>query len=309
MDPLREPGRRVLFVVAPAEFSPSTTVRVRQYFDRLRAMGIQPHEMPYTSPTRERWYQQLIPGDRRIRNGAVRHAARVVLKAFNLAYSGWRQVQLAVVARRYDAIYVQYVLPPRWLVRLLAWRGTRLVYDFDDAVFLRHPARARAIVSAAWRVIPGSHFNLEFALRHNARSRLVPSAVPVELYSPDPAPARAGEPVRIGWIGSPSTLGYLDAVAAPLRRIHARGVPIELIVAGARDRTDLLPDVGDVPIRCIPSYTAADLPAIVRSLDIGLMPLTDGPWERGKCAMKALVYLAGARAAVCSPVGETLYVI
>ena len=220
-----------------------------------------------------------------------------------------RQLQLLARAHRFDLVFVQYVLPPVWVIRWLARRNVRLVYDFDDAVFLRDPIRAQAMVSAAWRVVAGSHFNRDYALRYNPHTVLVPSAVPVEQYArARPAPTHDGI-TRIGWIGGPATLHYLALIVEPLQRLHAAGMPIELLIAGSRGRPDLIPPFGDVPVTLVPGYSAADLPELVGRIDIGVMPLVDGAWERGKCAMKALVYMAGERPAVCSPVGETNYVV
>lgn len=280
-----------------------------QFLPQLTALGIVPTEMAYTSAARQRWYDRLVAGPRRIHHPALRTMVRALLHVWGRAGLARRQLQLLVTARRYDAVFIQYVLLPAWLVRRLAAQGVRLVYDFDDAVFLREPARADAIVSHAWRVVAGSHCNLAYALERNAASALVPSSVPVEQYAPDDRAGRRGMALRIGWIGSPATLHYLALLAAPLRRLRAAGISFELVIAGTRDRADLLPDFGEVPVELVPSYTAAELPSLVTSLDVGVMPLEDGPWERGKCAMKALIYMAGAVPAVCSPVGEVPYVI
>lgn len=301
--------RRILFVVPPAAFYPSTTVRVRQFLPHLARIGIASTELSYQSAARERWYVRLIAGPRRIRWGPARQVARALLRGWSAAHLAFRHLQLLAKAHRFDLVFVQYVLPPVWVIRWLARGNVRLVYDFDDAVFLRDPVRARAMVSRAWRVVAGSHFNRDYALQHNPHTVLVPSAVPVEQY-PVALPAAAGDGItRIGWIGGPATLQYLALIAEPLRRLQAAGAPIELLIAGSRDRPDLIPAFGDVSVTLVPTYSAADLPELVARMDIGVMPLVDGAWERGKCAMKALVYMAGGRPAVCSPVGEANYVV
>jgi glycosyltransferase involved in cell wall biosynthesis len=114
--------------------------------------------------------------------------------------------------------------------------------------------------------------------------------------------------VRLGWIGSAGTLPYLRRLERPLRTLAQRGVDVELLVVGVQGRSDLLPDVPQ-RLDVVESYTAAELPTLAARLDVGLLPLDDGPWERGKCAMKALVYMAAARPVVCSPVGENVHVV
>jgi len=300
---------RIVFVVGSFELFPSTAVRVREFYSRLRSRGFEPVEAQYTSLARERLHARWITGAGRIQPRVIREVVRGMLLVWRCAAEArcmWRVVR---EARRADAVFIQWVLPPAWFVRTLRRRGVKLVYDFDDAVFLRHPKRARAMVTAAWRVCAGSHYNLEYALKFNAASALVPSSVPVERYGSSRVAEADSGVVRVGWIGSPWTLPYLLRLTEPLRSLAKRGLPVSLMIAGIGARTDLVADYGELPVELVPEYSGAELPALMARMDIGLMPLDDGAWERGKCAMKALVYMAGGCPAVCSPVGETNYVI
>lgn len=300
---------RIIFVVGSFELFPSTAVRVREFYPRLRARGFEPVEVPYTSLTRERLHARWITGSRRIRPRWLREVVRVGLYLWRCAAEARCIWRVHREARHAVAVFIQWVLPPASFVRGLRRRGVKVIYDFDDAVFLRHPKRARAMVTNAWRVCAGSHYNLEYARALNPASALVPSSVPVERYYVAPRKA-AGQPVRIGWIGSPWTLPYLTPLTGPLRALAARGLPVSLLIVGGGSRTDLVAaDYGALPVELVPNYSGADLPGLVARMDIGLMPLDDGPWERGKCAMKALIYMAGGCPAVCSPVGETNFVI
>ncbi len=300
---------RIVFVVGSFELFPSTAVRVREYYAPLRQRGFEPVEVPYTSVVRERMHARWITGARRIRPRLLRELARGALYLWRRAAEAWCMWRVMRELPQADAVFIQWVLPPASFVRRLRNRGTRVIYDFDDAVFLPHPKRARAMVTNAWRVCAGSHFNLDYALGLNAASALVPSSVPVERYNPARERRAASKSVRIGWIGSPWTLPYLASLTGSLRALADRGLPVSLLIVGAGTRTDLIPDYGKLPVELVPDYSGADLPGLVARMDVGLMPLHDGPWERGKCAMKALVYMAGGCPAVCSPVGETNFVI
>ena len=70
-----------------------------------------------------------------------------------------------------------------------------------------------------------------------------------------------------------------------------------------------MPSFPGITVTVTPSYRDHDIPSLVARYDIGVMPLDDGPWERAKCAMKALIYMAACKPAVCSRVGENPYVI
>jgi glycosyltransferase involved in cell wall biosynthesis len=106
----------------------------------------------------------------------------------------------------------------------------------------------------------------------------------------------AGEELRVGWIGSPSTAHYLGLVREPLRRL-ARERALRLVVIGARD----IPST-DVPLE-IHEWSAETEGPLLGGVHIGIMPLADGPWERGKCGYKLIQYMACGKPVIASPVG------
>lgn len=192
--------------------------------------------------------------------------------------------------------------------RLLRSVG-RLVYDFDDAMPYRDPWRgspessARAqrfhrTCVAADAVIAGNEVLADLA--RTCRSRAVftaPTPVDVDRYGPAPAPAADGAPIHLGWIGSRSTLPYLKIVAEPLRRVLAARPGSRLIVVA-----DAAPELAGVPVELVPWSEAVEGDAL-RRMGVGIMPLSDDPWSRGKCAFKILQYMATGLPAVASPVG------
>jgi glycosyltransferase involved in cell wall biosynthesis len=299
----------VLALVPCSPYMPSGIVRVEQYAERLRARGVRLHVVNYFSPAarvRRRW----IEGPRSLRTSPARALARAALAIWDSGHL-WAVRLLALAAAPFvDAIVVQWVLPPVWWSRLATRLNRRVIYDLDDAVFLSSPPRAEALARRAWRVVVGSHHLQAFAAPLNPATVLVPSSVPVEAYPPGDGEREeaAHAPLRLGWIGSPGTLPYLTELEVPLRALAAAGVEVELVIAGVGGRHDLLPEVRQ-PVRLVDQYRSAELPALAASFDVGLFPLPDAPWERGKSAMKALIYMAAARPVVCSPVGENAYVV
>ena len=195
-------------------------------------------------------------------------------------------------------------------MRALNRLNPHTVIDLDDAIFLGNQPRAKAALAQPWRVIAGSHFIFDYAAPLNPGAVLVPSSVPLDRYEPLPQDGESSRrTVTIGWLGSPSTVKYLRHLVEPLRQLAAEGHAIELLIDGAGREAAGMPSFTGVTVTCTPSYGDADIPALVDRYDIGVMPLDGGPWERAKCAMKALIYMAAGKPAICSRVGENPFVI
>lgn len=304
---------KVVFVVPSTLNYPSAQVRVMQYFPLLAQHGIAYRLISYYSPSQERHRQQRQQR-RQQRNPSA--MAKIMAQALRVWYwligklhLAMTWLQMLMAARSADIVFVQWIVPPVWLTRMLAKRNAKLVFDFDDAVFLLHPSETAFLVRQADAVIAGSHFNAEYARQHNPHVTLVPSSVPVEQYTRTDTLNLPTAPITLGWIGSPSTLKYLQLLREPIANLVRKGYAMRLLVAGANHHAHALQQIDGVTLTEIPTYTGADIPALVQQLDIGLMPLEDSDWERGKCAMKCLIYMAGARATVSSAVGEVLHIV
>jgi glycosyltransferase involved in cell wall biosynthesis len=209
----------------------------------------------------------------------------------------------------YDAVILQRKLLPQWVVARLRRRVQRLIFDFDDALWLRdsysgkgfddpkRAARFRATIGAADLVIAGNEY-LAAEARTCApaqRVRIVPTCVDVARY---PLAAHdAGAAVRLVWVGSSSTLRGLERFAPTLSAIgHAvPGARLKLIC----DRFTEFPDL--TIERC--TWNGRTEAAEIAAADVGIGWVPDDPWSRGKCGLKVLQYQAAGLPVVANPVG------
>jgi glycosyltransferase involved in cell wall biosynthesis len=215
--------------------------------------------------------------------------------------------------RDFDVVYIYTeaaLMGPALIENLISRQGVPIVFDFDDAIFLHYtyispvnrylrllkfPGKTGTICGLASHVIAGNSYLANYANRFNKNVTIVPSTVDMNRYTLQKGRPSSDPPV-IGWTGSYSTIQYLDNLKVTLQHLATRE-RFKLKVVGVPDYRIEGVDVEAIPWR--PETEVADL----RSIDIGIMPLTDDEWTRGKCGMKALQYMALAIPTVCSPVG------
>ncbi|HET7452155.1 MAG TPA: glycosyltransferase [Thermoanaerobaculia bacterium] len=195
--------------------------------------------------------------------------------------------------------------------RLAVRRASRrIVYDFDDAIYFAKPDRAgqepdrsprrvrkfRATCAMADLVTAGNATLADAARPAARRVEIVPTGIELGPYASLPA-SRGDGGLRVVWIGLPGNLPYLDLVAAPFARVAARRPGLRLTVVSERP-----PARFPAPIEFV-RWAADTEAAALAACDVGIMPLEDDDWTRGKGGFKLLQYMAARLPTIASPVG------
>lgn len=285
---------RVLFLTLYPDIAASPRLRVVQFLPHLRAHGI---ECTVACPLTAHEFEALTGPKRRHRP-----------LWYHLRETR-RRVRQILDAPGYDVVFVQKAIMTAY-VRGLAWilrkRTRRLVYDLDDAVHLAppHPLRlpwrmledrrqVSKLLAAADLVLAGNAWLVSEAREAGANAVFFPTVVDTDRFVPASAQP---DTYRIGWIGNPSTTICLEPAAKALGTVKDASV---CLVGADPERVQF--DGADVRPWSFDGEVAE-----LQRFSVGIMPQPRGEWMRGKCALKALQYMACGIPCVASPFGAVL---
>lgn len=217
----------------------------------------------------------------------------------------------------YDAICVlREVSPFGPAIFPYLWKlfGKRVIYDFDDAIylknmsqvnrmvsFLKRPANTMTFIQSSQRVIAGNNHLARYASRYNSSIVMIPTPIDTVYFAPVQNGKR--EKVCVGWSGSWTTLPHFYLVKEELKTLTRRYPSVRVKVFGTR-----VANIPGVPLEALDWSLESELEQL-RSFDIGIMPLPDDEWSRGKCGFKLLMYMSLGIPTVSSPIGVNTEII
>ena len=288
---------RIFFFTKYGRKGASSRYRTHQFLEFYRNAGVRTRCFPLFP---DRYLEDLYEGEK--------SSDRIS----DIYWRRWRDMKwvgdcdLVVVEKEF------FPFLPAFCERKAFQSVRHILLDFDDAIFFKYRYHPRITVRwllgkkldrlMAWSdgVIGGNRFLSEYASQYAPRTWVVPTSVDTDKYLVHDHDH--GGLVTLGWIGTPITAKYLNLIRGPIEKL-AREIPIRFIVIGTK-----APEWDGVEVLSYP-WSEEKEADWIRWMDIGLMPLEDTPWEKGKCGLKLLQYMAARVVPVGSNVGANRDII
>ncbi|MDX2003527.1 MAG: glycosyltransferase [Chitinophagales bacterium] len=296
---------RILFIVPyPTGRAPSQRFRFEQYYPLLTEKGYQYEIAPFLSEST--WKILYTPGNK-------------LNKALGIMVGFWKRFLLLFGLGKYDWIFIHREASPigppifEWIIAKVL--GKKIIYDFDDAIWLPNTSENNRIVADikwhskvgsickwAYKVSCGNDYLCDYARQFNPNVVLNPTTIDTEHHHNKVKQHREGEIPVLGWTGTHSTIQYLDMVVPILQKLESQ-LNFRFVVISNRK-----PDIQLASLEYIEWSKATEIEDLLR-FDVGIMPLTEDKWAKGKCGFKALQYMALGIPAITSPVGVNTKIV
>ncbi|MCS6789742.1 MAG: glycosyltransferase family 4 protein [Bacteroidia bacterium] len=293
--------RLLVMAAGPISHLPNLRFRFLPYLPYLAKEGYRLDFQPFLTGEE---YEQFYRLDASYLSKAI-IVSRATLRLFRAPSP--QNYQGFIVAREATFLGTSY-LERRWAAHL------PMLLDFDDAIWLpavsaqnrlfrwlKNPRKIHTLLSLARAVLVCNEFLAAYARHYHDKVYVIPTIVDTQRFQPI---LRSPRPyVVIGWTGSPTTAPYLHLVENVLAEIHRMyRERVRFLLIGA------MPYQPPFPAQVVPWSSEREV-RLLQEIDIGIMPLPEDEWSRGKCALKAIQYMAVGIPSVVSPVGMNREVI
>ena len=292
---------KLLFLTLYSENFPSTWFRVYQYLPYLKKKGIDFKVYPAVPPKWEKYYFG--------RNKSI--------QLFFFLGEVLKRMRDITLSSNWEIVFLQKGLTQvnfKGLDKLLFSIHSKVVFDFDDAVYsgpaqkfnhsllssLQDFRQVDNFLKHSRIVIAGNRHLAEYARKYNPHTKVIPTPIDTEKYTLKKFKIHQKE-VIVGWSGSSSTNQYLNLLAGVLSQL-AKKYPIKLRIMSNSLKNIHREKFHPLEIEFAQWKREREI-EVIKSFDIGIMPIENDEWSKGKCGLKALQYMAVGVPCVISPVG------
>ena len=289
---------KVLYLTKYPRNAASSRLRSYQYFPYLEKNGFKVTVSPLFN---EKYITQLY--------------AKEPISKINLISCYYRRFMVLLTIKKFDKIVIEKELFPyffSWFESVLYYLNVKYVVDYDDAIFHNYDLKSNRlflfllknkiynVMKYSGTVIAGNAYLAQKANESGAKNIVnIPTVIDINNYI---VKKNEHKKVILGWIGSPSTFKYVEAILPVITALFSK-FDIEFHVIGAKNELPFHPNVKYF------DWSEQTEVELIANFDIGIMPLDNSPWELGKCSYKLIQYMGCGVAVVASPIGMNTEVV